>query len=140
MLEKYYIYKVKYKEYIIMMKYGNFYEILGNDALIMNKIFNYKISKLSNTFKVGFPISRLENIINKLNNNSINYVVFDKDTITNISEFKFNNYSNYEFDLNIINYNSVMINEIIKFLNDNLLNNDITLKLEKIKTSGNMSR
>ena len=37
------MYKTKYREYIVMLKYGNFYEILGNDALIMNKIFNYKL-------------------------------------------------------------------------------------------------
>jgi len=81
MLEKYYTYKVKYKEYIIMMKYGNFYEILGNDALIMNKFFNYKISKLSNTFKVVFPVSSLDNIISRLNNYMINYLVVDRDEI-----------------------------------------------------------
>ena len=133
MLEKYYTYKLKYKEYIVMLKYGNFYEILGNDALIMNKFFNYKISKLSNTFKVGFPVSSLENIINKLNNYSINYIVIDKEKITKKKEFELNNYSNYEFDENILNYNLIVISEITKYLNDNLLSDTITSKLEKIK-------
>lgn len=133
MLEKYYTYKVKYKEYIIMMKYGNFYEILGNDALIMNKFFNYKISKLSNTFKVGFPISSLENIINKLNNYSINYIVIDKERIEKKKKFELNNYNNYRFDENIINYNLIVISEITKYLTDNILSENISSKLEKIK-------
>ena len=51
MLENYYKNKVLYKDYIIIMKYGNFYETIDNDALIMNSIFNYKLNKLSNTFK-----------------------------------------------------------------------------------------
>lgn len=74
MLEKYYMYKIKYKEYIVMLKYGNFYEILGNDALIINKLFGYKLNKLLNTFKVGFPVSSLDNIISRLNNCMINYL------------------------------------------------------------------
>ena len=133
MLEKYYKYKAKYKEYIIMIKYGNFYEILDNDSLIMNSLFNYKLVKLSNTFKVGFPVSKIDSVLKKLDDNSINYIVVDKDKIINIKEFEYNNYKKYNFDNNIINYNSIIINEITKYLNDNLLNNNITLKLERIK-------
>ena len=130
MIENYYKYKVKYKDYIIMMKYGNFYETLDNDALIMNKLFDYKLTKLSNTFKVGFPISSLNSVLDKLNKYSINYIVIDEDII---SEFEINNYSNYSFDLNIIKYNLLTIKEITKYLNDNLLNNNITSKLDRIK-------
>ena len=110
MLEKYYKYKVLYKEYIIIMKYGNFYETIDNDALIMSSIFNYKINKLSNTFKVGFPINTLDNVINKLNDLNINYVVLDGIK----KEFKNNNYNNYIFDKDIINYNLI----VIKFYNN----------------------
>lgn len=130
MIENYYKYKVKYKDYIIMMKYGNFYETLDNDALIMNKLFDYKLTKLSNTFKVGFPILSLNSVLDKLNKYSINYIVIDEDII---SEFEINNYSNYSFDLNIIKYNLLTIKEITKYLNDNLLNNNITSKLDRIK-------
>lgn len=132
MLEKYYKYKVKYCDYIIMFKYGNFYETFSNDALIMNSIFNYKISKLSNTFKVGFPISSLENIIEKLNEKSINYVVLNKEETIN-KKFDNNNYKKYNFNTDIINYNTLLINEIEKYLNDNLLKSEISSKLEKIK-------
>ena len=54
----------------------------------MSSIFNYKINKLSNTFKVGFPINTLDNVINKLNDLNINYIVLDGIK----KEFKNNNY------------------------------------------------
>lgn len=127
MLEKYYKYKVLYKDYIIIMKYGNFYETIDNDALIISSIFNYKINKLSNTFKVGFPINTLDNVINKLNDLNINYIVLDGIK----KEFKNNNYNNYIFDKDIINYNLIVINEINNYLINNILNN-ITNKLERI--------
>lgn len=127
MLEKYYKYKVLYKEYIIIMKYGNFYETIDNDALIMSSIFNYKINKLSNTFKVGFPINTLDYVINKLNDLNINYIVLDGIK----KEFKNNNYNNYIFDKDIINYNLTVINEINNYLINNILNN-ISNKLEGI--------
>ena len=127
MLEKYYKYKVLYKDYIIIMKYGNFYETIDNDALIINSIFNYKINKLSNTFKVGFPINTLDNIINKLNDLNINYIVLGGIK----KEFKNNTYNNYKFDKDLINYNLIIINEINNYLTNNILNN-ITNKLERI--------
>ena len=66
MLEKYYMYRVKYMDYIIIIKYGNFYETFDKDSLIINKLFDYKINKIKNTFKVGFPISSINNIIIKI--------------------------------------------------------------------------
>ena len=87
MIEKYYMYKVKYKDYILLIKSGNFYEIIGKDALILNGIFKYKITKLSNTLKCGFPISSINKVTNKL---KINYLVIS-DTL-NEKSFDDNNY------------------------------------------------
>lgn len=56
MLEKYYKYKVNYQNYLILIKIGNFYECLGNDALIINKVFNYKLKRVSNTLKLDFQL------------------------------------------------------------------------------------
>lgn len=36
MLEEYYRLKMKYKEYILLIKVGNFYEILDKDAMIIH--------------------------------------------------------------------------------------------------------
>ena len=67
MLEKYYKYKIKYNNYILLIKIGNFYEIFDIDSLIMNKIFNYKLKPIKDTFKCGFPISSIDNVIDRLN-------------------------------------------------------------------------
>ena len=76
MLDKYYKYKFDYKEYIILIKSGIFYECIGKDALIINKIFNYKIKKINNTFKCGFPINNIKYVISILKQNNINYIIF----------------------------------------------------------------
>ena len=132
MLEKYYKYKLDYKDYIIIIKCGSFYEVIDNDAFIINKLMGYKLKKLSNTFKVGFPINSLDNVLNLLNENSINYIIVE-DKIFLKKDFENNNYFNYKFENNTIIYNSLRIEKIIKYLNDNILNiSDKLNKIEKI--------
>ena len=133
MLEKYYMYRVKYKDYVIIMKYGSFYETIDNDALIINSIFKYKINKLKNTFKVGFPISNINYIISKLDELNINYIVIDNNDILYNNSFSNNHYIDYNFNINAIQYNLIVIDDIVKYLMDNLLNNNISNKLDKIK-------
>lgn len=45
MLEMYYKYRLEYKNCILFFKIGNFYEVFDNDALILNKLFGYKIKR-----------------------------------------------------------------------------------------------
>ena len=47
MLDEYLKLKETYPKSIIMIKTGNFYRCLNDDASIMNKIFGYKIIKLN---------------------------------------------------------------------------------------------
>ena len=133
MLEKYYKYKLDYRDYLLLLKFGSFYESIDNDAFIMNKIFNYKLKKLSNTFKSGFPISSLNKVLDKLNECHINYIVIDDDIVLK-KDFKNNNYSNYIFNDKEIFYNSLRVEKIIKFLNDNVGSdiNDQLSEIEKI--------
>ena len=130
MLEKYYKYKLDYRNYIILIKCGSFYEVLDKDAFIMNKIMGYKLKKLSNTFKAGFPINSLNKVLNKLNESSINYILVE-DKITLKKEFKNNNYLNYKFESNTIIYNKIRIEKIVKYLNDNILS--VSDKLDQIE-------
>ena len=133
MLEKYYKYKLDYKNYLLLLKFGSFYETIDNDAFIINKIFNYKLKKLSNAFKSGFPISSLNKVLDKLNECHINYIVIDDDIVLK-KDFKNNNYSNYIFNDKEIFYNSLRVEKIIKFLNDNVGSdiNDQLSEIEKI--------
>lgn len=131
MLEKYYKYKIDYKEYVLLFKYGNFYETFDNDAYIISKLFNYKLVKMKDTFRCGFPINSLSYVLDNLCGMSINFIVIDKDTIKE-REFESNCYSNYKMDDNI-KYNINSINNIIKYLNDNYSNIEINDKLKKIE-------
>ena len=46
MLETYYRYRLEYKDFLLFIKMGNFYEVFDKDSLILNKLFGYKIKKI----------------------------------------------------------------------------------------------
>lgn len=52
--EQYISLKKEYENYLILLKSGNFYIFLNNDAIIMNNIFDYKIIDNNNYIKIGF--------------------------------------------------------------------------------------
>lgn len=132
MLETYYKNKIKYKEFIVMIKFGNFYEMFDKDAVIASNILNYKLSKISDTVKCGFPISSLDKVLNLLKDKQINYVVIENNNVTNEQNFENNIYNSFDFDINNIKYNFLRINKITKYLNDNAYNN-ISNLLERIE-------
>ena len=86
--------KEKYKEYVILIKCGNFYEALGDDAYLMNKIFGYKIKELSNIKKAGFPIIALNRVINRLDSLKVNYLVYENGISTK-RKFNRNKYKSF---------------------------------------------
>lgn len=131
MLEKYYKYKSAYSNYLIFIKVGSFYECFSKDALIINKLFNYKIKKISSTFKCGFPINNIEYVISKLKQNNINYIILEDD-ITDKYETDSNTYSNYNFDTDSLLYSFILIEKIIKYLENNITNDEISNKITEI--------
>lgn len=135
MLEKYYKYKVKYNEYLLFIKSGNFYEIIDYDSLILNELFDLKLSKLSNTFKCGIPhnsISKYLDKLDKLDKLSINYLIIDNDEISSCKKYDNNNYKSYKYDLNLYKYNLLRVNNIYNYLTNNI-HKDITNKLDRIE-------
>lgn len=129
MLEKYYKYRIKYNDCLLFFKYGNFYELFDKDAYIISKLFNYKISIISDNIKCGFPVNKLDDILNALDKEHINYFIVDKDIY---KCFEDNIYFDYDFNDNIFN-NIIRIDNIIKYLNNNIFNNDIDIILGKIE-------
>ena len=121
MLETYYKYRMEYKDFLLFIKIGNFYEVFDKDGLILNKLFGYKIKKVKDTIKVGFPLSRLDYILKLIGN--INYVVIDN-TLIEKKEFNNNKYKDYNFDINSIILNSIKIDRIYEELNNRLLDNN----------------
>ena len=58
--------KLGNEEMIVFVKYGNFYRCFNNDAVIINYLFNYKLSEKNST---GFPIKSIDKVISILRNN-----------------------------------------------------------------------
>ena len=122
MLEKYIKLKEKYPKSLIMIKAGNFYDCINDDAIIINKLFNYKIKELSKYIRVGFPINSLNRVRTILTKYEINYITVDNNDVT-YSKFIRNNYSKYSSNDYFIVKNK--INSINDILSNNILNPNI---------------
>lgn len=130
--EKYLNYKEMYNDYLILIKNGNFYLALNNDAIVMNTLFNYKIKESTNLIKVGFPTTSLNKIMSRLDTLSINYLVVDNE-IVNKRKFKNNSYAKYYKKVD--NYEILIsrINKIYDVLRKNLDKKNIKAILEEIE-------
>ena len=124
MLELYYKYRYEYQDYLIFIKSGNFYEVFDKDSLILNDLFNYKVKRIKDNIKTGFPINKL-NYITKLIGN-ISYIIIENGNIIDKKIFNNNKYNEYAFDINAIVINSIKIEKITKMLNEKLLDKNIT--------------
>ena len=79
--DKYYQYKLEYKEYVIIIKSGNFYTCLDSDAIVMNQIFNYKIVETTNQKKIGFPLNSINKVKVILEEKQVNYIIVEEEII-----------------------------------------------------------
>lgn len=129
---KYMMYKQTYKDFVILIQSGSFYVTFGDDALVLNNLFHYKIKSLGNNVKAGFPINVLNKITTLLNKCDINYIVISStDDIVDKRNEKVNKYrdyinNGYELSINRIN----KINEVLK---NNLSKKNINEILTKIE-------
>lgn len=67
-VDKYVNFKSKYKDYVIIIKSGNFYYSFGEDAYILKYFFNYQIRD----DKVGFPQNAKAKVKSVLNRHDVN--------------------------------------------------------------------
>lgn len=130
--EKYNTYKEIYKDYIILIKCGSFYLSLNDDAIVMNRLFNYKIKETTNLIKVGFPITSLSKIEKALENKHINYLIVNDDNIQKY-KYKNNSYSKYSFRLDNYDIFVNRINKIYEVLKANLGNSNLKTVLNEIE-------
>ncbi len=130
MLETYYKYRLEYKDNILFIKVGSFYETFDKDALILNKLFGYKIKRIKDKIKVGFPLNRLDYVLRLIGN--INYTIIDNKEIKE-KRFKDNEYNNYDFNINSIILKGIRADKIYDTLNDRLLDNNIDNIITKIE-------
>lgn len=112
MYDKYMDIKNNNIDSIVMIKVGTFYHIYDKDMIIINYLFKYKI--IDN--RVGFPVSALTKVTNKLKKLEINYYIDD----TNFYEFDDNKYQEiyensktyYELSLEVDNIYNYLMNNI----------------------------
>lgn len=108
--------KIFYKDKLVFIKSGTFYNTYEIDSLIVSKIFDYKI--VDN--RCSFPISATERIVCNLNKLGINVVlVNDEKNIDEISvesnrynEFFIEAKKSYEFNISIDRLKEMMENKL----------------------------
>ncbi len=130
--EKYEFYKRTYIKYLIIIKSGNFYICINEDALILHKLFNYKIIELNNFIKVGFPLSNIDKIVNDIELKQINYLIVDEEIIQK------QKYKNNQYNKNLLAYDNYQIcinriNKISEILKNNIINSNIKNTLNQIE-------
>ncbi len=118
---------------IVVMKSGSFYKTFGDDALILWKMFGYRI----NSGVACFPITSFGGVIGRLNRAGISVIVNNSDGVINYETALENTYNEYlenAINSNIIN-NKIeeMKDKIQKKLNEDINNyNRIDEFLEKL--------
>ncbi len=135
MLDLFRLLKLEYKDYVILFKSGSFYCSFDEDAVVINKIFNYKINELKNHIKVGFPISLIEKNTEILKTKKVSYIIVENKKIVKTKKIKNNHYSKYiDSVFNIISLNN-RINRIcsqLKLLNGENNIEQLLTKIEEI--------
>ena len=94
----------KSSDYVLLRETGKFLQVFDEDSIIVSYLMGYKIVNS----KVGFPSNVLFKVINKLEDNNINYLIKYKDNKEDKKDYKRNN-----------NYNEVLVKakEVIKLRN-----------------------
>ena len=128
---------------IVFVKIGNFYHVYGKDSYIISYLFEYKLKKVENVSMCGFPMSSMNKIIAKLEENKINYLIVDRKNNYEVDETSdngnLNNYAKYfEKAKKYVNYKA-RIDNIYDFLiekidEENFKN--IIMQMEEIINEG----
>lgn len=124
--------KSTYKEYVILLKSGNFYITFNKDAIIMNNIFNYQIKQVKDYMKIGFPIISINKIVNELTLRKVNYVIINNEII-NKKKFSNNSYKKYLLEKENYEILLVRIKKINTILKNSLNNQNIKQVLDNIE-------
>ena len=82
------------KDLIELYRTGKFYNVFGDDAIIIHYLLGYKI--LATKGGTGFPESAYNKVVNALEENKISYISYNKEVLEENNNFsKHNNYKKY---------------------------------------------
>lgn len=122
---------------IVFLKVGQFYHCYGKNAVIVSYLFNYSIKKLDNNYDCGFPITAINKVKTRIEEQKINYLVVNKaDNYEVYEEENFKSENNY---MPIYNKAHKYINrknrivEIYNYLMDNINSEDIKDKINEVE-------
>ena len=82
--------KLNHKDFVVFMKYGNFYKVYGDDIYLIWKITGYKVI---DDHHIGFPLSSLTKILSRLNVLHISYLIYNRENEYTMVEEVDNQYS-----------------------------------------------
>ena len=125
--------KLDYQDFLLIIKSGNFYVLFDEDAIIMNKLFGFKINDLKNNIKVGFPVNSIDKYINMLKELEINYLIIENMEIVDESindNNSFNDYKESVFEYISINNKIDNIVEYVKNIDDKNVKIELVHKIE----------
>lgn len=74
------------KDIIELRKSGKFYNLFGDDAIILHYLTGYKI--VAEKGGVGFPETAYNKVINILEDEEVSYIVYEKENILAEKDFK----------------------------------------------------
>lgn len=77
----------KSSDYVLLREIGKFVSVFDEDSIIVSYLMGYKIVNS----EVGFPSKVLVKVINKLEDNNINYLIKYKDNKEDKKDFNKNN-------------------------------------------------
>ena len=66
-----------FKSAICILKVGSFYITYENDAIAMHAVTDYKVVDQISYIKLGFPLSKIEDIKKLLENEEVNYIIIE---------------------------------------------------------------
>ena len=81
------------KHVVSLRKVGKFYQCYEDDAYVIHALMNYNICN----GKVGFPITSLGKVQNKLDEFKINYQILEKDSIIDSCKCQQKNVQKWEY-------------------------------------------
>ena len=67
------------KYYVRLYKSGKFYNVFGDDGIILHELLGYKYIEYKNS--VGFPEAAINKVKSKLDSENISYGVYEKENL-----------------------------------------------------------
>ena len=116
---------------------GQFYHCYGRDAVIISYLFNYSVKKINNNYDCGFPITAINKIKTRIEDQKISYLVINK--ADNYEVYEEENFKKENTYIQIYNKAHKYINrknriiEIYNYLIENINSDDIKEKINEVE-------